>query len=102
MSADASPVATRRIALIVLMFGAMGSSGAPMAQPAPPPRPRGIGKGATPAPENPEDHPVRQLPPDTLRARLRRCAIRWSGMKREGQTADLLWSDFSRACLDEK
>ena len=93
---------TRRVALLALLLGATRSASEALAQPAPPPRPRDIGKSPPPLPENPEDHPVRQLPQDVLRARLRRCALRWSRMKRDGQTADLVWSDFSRACLDEK
>jgi hypothetical protein len=101
-STDISPATTRRLALVILTFGAMRTTGATCAQPAPPPRPRDIGKSPAPVPDNPEDHPVRQLPQDELRARLRRCATRWSRMKRDGQTADLLWSDFSRACLQEK
>jgi len=93
---------TRRLALAALLLGATRSVGPLLAQPAPPPRPREIGKSPPPARENPEDHPLRKLPQDVLRARLRRCALRWSRMKREGQTADLLWSDFSRVCLDEE
>ncbi len=37
-----------------------------------------------------------------LRERMRECANKWVGMKREGATANLLWSDFARDCLDGK
>jgi hypothetical protein len=79
-------------------------------QPMPPPRPRDLGvetpmpgqdkPPAAPLSDIDMNHPVRRLEQAELRERMRGCAAKWVVMKREGATANLLWSDFARDCLD--
>jgi hypothetical protein len=61
--------------------------------------PRAPATRPTPA-ESAEDHPLLTMPYAELRPRLRRCADEWTRMKRAGETTGLLWSDFSRDCLE--
>ena len=42
-----------------------------------------------------------RLPMPELRARMKACAAEWAVKKREGAAAGLVWSEFSRRCLDE-
>jgi len=78
------------------------------AQPLPPARPRDLdaspGQSQRPPPPAPEEetHPLKRMEHGELRQRMTICAALWSAKKQKGETTGLLWSDFSRACLEQK
>ncbi len=91
-----------RFALACAMLAASG--GRSIGQPAPPPRPRELDAPARveSPPGEQDEHPIKRLDQKALREQMKICASQWTSMKQKGETAGLLWSDFSRGCLKRK